>query len=128
RARRFRPAHGRRGEPERRCGAQPRAASRRRSQEGLRTRRTGGPHRPDILGVVTSLRPLDQSHKLKDVLYEIRGAALAEADRLESDGHTILKLNTGNPAVFGFEAPFQIVRDMISAVATAHGYSDSRGI
>ncbi|MFT4228860.1 MAG: pyridoxal phosphate-dependent aminotransferase [Microbacterium sp.] len=77
---------------------------------------------------MTSLRPLDQSSKLKDVLYEIRGQALVEADRLESEGHTILKLNTGNPAVFGFEAPFQIVRDMIAAMPTAHAYSDSRGI
>lgn len=75
-----------------------------------------------------SPRILDQSSKLKDVLYEIRGAALVEADRLEADGHTILKLNTGNPAIFGFEAPFQIVRDMIEAVPHAHGYSDSRGI
>jgi hypothetical protein len=75
-----------------------------------------------------SPRILDQSSKLKDVLYEIRGAALVEADRLEADGHRILKLNTGNPAVFGFEAPYQIVRDMIEAVPHAHGYSDSRGI
>jgi alanine-synthesizing transaminase len=73
-------------------------------------------------------RTLDQSSKLKNVLYEIRGAALAEAARLEADGHTVLKLNTGNPAVFGFEAPYQIVRDMIAAVPTAHGYSESKGI
>lgn len=73
-------------------------------------------------------RTLDQSSKLKGVLYEIRGQALVAADRLEAEGHTILKLNTGNPAVFGFEAPFQIVRDMIDAMPTAHGYSDSRGI
>ncbi|MET2012107.1 pyridoxal phosphate-dependent aminotransferase [Microbacterium chocolatum] len=77
---------------------------------------------------MSPLRPLDQSSKLKNVLYEIRGQALIAADRLEADGHTILKLNTGNPAVFGFEAPFQIVRDMIEAVPQAHGYSDSRGI
>src|SRR6478736_5595348 len=77
---------------------------------------------------MSPLRPLDQSSKLQNVLYEIRGAALAEADRLEDDGHTILKLNTGNPAVFGFEAPFQIVRDMIEAVPHAHGYSDSKGV
>jgi alanine-synthesizing transaminase len=77
---------------------------------------------------MSPLRTLDQSSKLKDVLYEIRGQALVEADRLENDGHTILKLNTGNPAVFGFDAPFQIVRDMIEAVPHAHGYSDSRGI
>ena len=75
-----------------------------------------------------SPRTFDQSSKLKDVLYEIRGAALVEADRLQDEGHTILKLNTGNPAIFGFEAPFQIVRDMIEAVPQAHGYSDSRGI
>ncbi|GAA0500989.1 pyridoxal phosphate-dependent aminotransferase [Microbacterium aurantiacum] len=77
---------------------------------------------------MSPLRPLDQSSKLKNVLYEIRGQALIAADQLEADGHTILKLNTGNPAVFGFEAPFQIVRDMIEAVPQAHGYSDSRGI
>lgn len=77
---------------------------------------------------MSPLRPLDQSSKLKNVLYEIRGQALVEADRLEAEGHTILKLNTGNPAVFGFEAPFQIVRDMIDSIPHAHGYSDSRGI
>ena len=77
---------------------------------------------------MSTLRPIDQSSKLRDVLYEIRGQALVEADRLEAEGHTILKLNTGNPAVFGFEAPFQIVRDMIDAMPHAHGYSDSRGI
>ena len=77
---------------------------------------------------MSPIRTLDQSSKLKNVLYEIRGQALVEADRLESEGHKILKLNTGNPAVFGFEAPFQIVRDMIEAIPHAHGYSDSRGI
>ncbi|AZS36191.1 putative aspartate aminotransferase [Microbacterium lemovicicum] len=77
---------------------------------------------------MSPLRTLDQSSKLKDVLYEIRGQALVEAGRLEAEGHTILKLNTGNPAAFGFEAPFQIVRDMIEAIPQAHGYSESRGI
>ncbi|HWI31326.1 MAG TPA: pyridoxal phosphate-dependent aminotransferase [Microbacterium sp.] len=77
---------------------------------------------------MSPLRPLDQSSKLKNVLYEIRGNALVEAARLESEGHSVLKLNTGNPAIFGFEAPFQIVRDMIASVPHAHGYSDSRGI
>ncbi|WP_322409568.1 pyridoxal phosphate-dependent aminotransferase [Microbacterium invictum] len=77
---------------------------------------------------MTLLRPLDQSRKLRDVLYEIRGQALVEAQRLEAEGYNILKLNTGNPAAFGFDAPYQIVRDMIDAVPHAHGYSDSRGI
>lgn len=77
---------------------------------------------------MTTPRPLEQSAKLRNVLYEIRGKALVEASRLESEGHRILKLNTGNPAGFDFEAPHQIVRDMIAAVPHAHGYSDSRGI
>ncbi len=73
-------------------------------------------------------RTLDQSSKLRNVLYEIRGKALVEAARLESEGHQILKLNTGNPATFGFEAPHQIVRDMLAVLPTAHGYSESKGI
>jgi alanine-synthesizing transaminase len=77
---------------------------------------------------MSTLRSLDQSSKLKNVLYEIRGNALVEAARLEAEGQTVLKLNTGNPATFGFEAPYQIVRDMIAAMPTAHGYSESRGI
>lgn len=78
--------------------------------------------------MMTPLRPLDQATKLQNVLYEIRGAALTEVAKLEAEGHAVLKLNTGNPAIFGFEAPFQIVRDMIAAVPVSHGYSDSRGI
>ena len=77
---------------------------------------------------MSTLRPLDQSSKLKNVLYEIRGNARVEAAPLESEGHAGLKLNTGNPPTFGFEAPYQIVRDMIASMPNAHGYSDSRGI
>ena len=47
-------------------------------------------------------RTLDQSSKLKDVLYEIRGPVMARANQLEAEGHSILKLNIGNPAPFGF--------------------------
>ena len=74
------------------------------------------------------LRPLDQSAKLKHVLYEIRGKALDEAARMEAEGRRVLKLNTGNPAAFGFDAPHQIVADVIAAVPYAHGYTESRGI
>ncbi|MBN9156272.1 MULTISPECIES: pyridoxal phosphate-dependent aminotransferase [unclassified Microbacterium] len=73
-------------------------------------------------------RTFDQSSKLKNVLYEIRGNALVEAARLEAAGHSVLKLNTGNPAIFGFEAPQQIVRDMLATLPGAHGYSESKGI
>jgi alanine-synthesizing transaminase len=73
-------------------------------------------------------RVLPQSAKLQNVVYEIRGPANAQAARLEAEGHRILKLNIGNPGVFGFEAPDAIVRDMIAALPDAQGYSDSRGI
>lgn len=73
-------------------------------------------------------RSFAQSSKLQDVLYEIRGPVHAHAARLEAEGHRILKLNIGNPAPFGFEAPDVIMRDMIQALPYAQGYSDSRGI
>jgi len=73
-------------------------------------------------------RTLGQSSKLQNVVYEIRGPANAHAARLEAEGHRILKLNIGNPAPFGFEAPDVIMRDMIAALPDAQGYSDSRGI
>ena len=62
------------------------------------------------------------------MLYEIRGPVHAHAARLEAEGHRILKLNIGNPAPFGFEAPDVIVRDMIAALPYAQGYSESKGI
>ncbi|HJD50212.1 MAG TPA: pyridoxal phosphate-dependent aminotransferase [Candidatus Corynebacterium intestinavium] len=74
------------------------------------------------------MRHLNQSSKLANVLYEIRGPVNAEAERMAADGHRILKLNTGNPAEFGFEAPDVIMRDMISALPHAQGYSTSKGI
>ena len=73
-------------------------------------------------------RTFTQSTKLQDVLYEIRGPVHDHAARLEAEGHRILKLNIGNPAPFGFEAPDVIMRDIIQALPYAHGYSDSKGI
>lgn len=73
-------------------------------------------------------REFDQSEKLKNVLYEIRGPVAAAAEKMELDGHRILKLNTGNPAIFGFDAPDVIMRDMIAALPHAQGYSTSKGI
>ena len=69
-----------------------------------------------------------QSHKLHNVLYDIRGPLLEHAQRMEAAGHRILKLNIGNPAPFGFEAPEAILVDMMRHLPTAQGYSDSRGI
>jgi hypothetical protein len=69
-----------------------------------------------------------KSHKLDNVCYDIRGPVLREARRLEEDGHKILKLNIGNPSPFGFDAPEEIVQDMIHNVPESQGYSDSRGL
>lgn len=69
-----------------------------------------------------------QSTKLANVCYEIRGPVLEEAMRLEAAGHRILKLNTGNPAAFGFEAPPEILEDVLRNVSTAHGYGDAKGL
>ncbi|MFJ3901879.1 pyridoxal phosphate-dependent aminotransferase [Streptomyces sp. NPDC090025] len=69
-----------------------------------------------------------QSSKLNDVCYEIRGPVIEQANALEEAGHSVLRLNTGNPALFGFEAPEEIVQDMIRMLPKAHGYTDSRGI
>ncbi|AJE80984.1 MULTISPECIES: pyridoxal phosphate-dependent aminotransferase [Streptomyces] len=69
-----------------------------------------------------------QSSKLSEVCYEIRGPVIEQANALEEAGHSVLRLNTGNPAQFGFEAPEEIVQDMIRMLPQAHGYTDSRGI
>lgn len=83
---------------------------------------------PGQAGVPQRPRMLAQSSKLQDVLYEIRGPVHDHAARLEAEGHRILKLNIGNPAPFGFEAPDVIMRDMIQALPYSQGYSDSQGI
>ena len=74
------------------------------------------------------MREIRQSRKLHHVRYDVRGPILVEAQRLEAEGHRILKLNIGNPAPFGFEAPDVIMRDIIQALPHAQGYSDSKGI
>ena len=70
----------------------------------------------------------EQSHKLDDVCYDIRGPVMDEADRMESLGSKILKLNIGNPAPFGFSAPDEVLLDLIYNLRSCEGYSDSRGL
>ncbi|MCM5704750.1 pyridoxal phosphate-dependent aminotransferase [Larsenimonas salina] len=72
--------------------------------------------------------PIRKSHKLDNVCYDIRGPVLEHAKRLEDEGHRILKLNIGNPAPFGFEAPEEILQDVMRNLPTAQGYSDSKGL
>jgi len=69
-----------------------------------------------------------QSSKLAGVSYEIRGPVMEHANELERAGHSVLRLNIGNPAAFGFEAPEEILQDIIRNLPGAHGYSDSRGL
>ncbi len=69
-----------------------------------------------------------KSNKLANVCYDIRGPVLKHAKRLEDEGQRILKLNIGNPAPFGFEAPEEILQDVIRNLPTAQGYSDSKGL
>lgn len=69
-----------------------------------------------------------KSEKLAHVCYDIRGPVLEHAKRLEEEGQRILKLNIGNPAPFGFDAPEEILQDVIRNLPTAQGYSDSKGL
>ncbi|WP_029138189.1 pyridoxal phosphate-dependent aminotransferase [Nakamurella lactea] len=74
------------------------------------------------------MAPIIQSRKLADVCYDIRGPVLSEAHRMEASGHRLIKLNIGNPAPFGFEAPDEILQDVIASLSGATGYSESKGI
>ena len=69
-----------------------------------------------------------KSSKLDNVLYDVRGPVLDEASRMEEAGSKILKLNIGNPAPFGFEAPEEVLLDMRHGLNNAQGYSESKGI
>jgi alanine-synthesizing transaminase len=69
-----------------------------------------------------------QASRLQDVRYDIRGPVLRRARQLEAEGHEILKLNLGNPAPFGLNAPESVLRDVVHSIRDAQGYSDARGI
>lgn len=74
------------------------------------------------------MKEFHKSHKLDNVCYDIRGPVLDKASEMEADGTKILKLNIGNPAPFNFNAPDEIIHDMIYTLRDAEGYSDSKGI
>lgn len=71
---------------------------------------------------------IEMSSKLDNVCYDIRGPILKHAKRMEEEGQKILKLNIGNPAPFGFDAPDEILVDVIRNLPTSQGYCDSKGI
>lgn len=74
------------------------------------------------------MKQIIKSNKLKGVCYDIRGPVLDAAKRIEEQGDKVLKLNIGNPAPFGFDAPDDIVRDVVHNITEAEGYCDSKGI
>ncbi len=74
------------------------------------------------------MRSILKSNKLANVCYDIRGPVLQRAKQMEDEGHKIIKLNIGNLASFGFDAPEEIQLDMIRNLPNSAGYSDSKGI
>lgn len=74
------------------------------------------------------MQTFKKSAKLDHVCYEIRGPINQEASRLEEEGYSVIRLNTGNPPVFGINAPDEIIRDVITNIRTAEAYCDSKGL
>jgi alanine-synthesizing transaminase len=74
------------------------------------------------------MQPVNKSNKLSNVCYDIRGPVLQRARQMEEDGQRIIKLNIGNPMPFGFNAPEEIVQDVILNMDQASGYTDSKGL
>ncbi len=74
------------------------------------------------------MKIFNKSSKLDNVCYDIRGPVLDEAKRMEADGQEILKLNIGNPAPFGFQAPDEIIRQVSANLTKSEGYIDSKGL
>lgn len=83
---------------------------------------------PNNLMSAPSMNTIKKSDKLQNVCYDIRGPLLQTANKMEAEGKRILKLNIGNPAPFGLEAPHEILRDVAMNLSEATGYSDSQGI
>lgn len=74
------------------------------------------------------MKTVQKSTKLANVLYDIRGPIMDAARQMEEEGHKIIKLNIGNLAPFGFDAPEEIQQDMIRNLPNSAGYTDSKGI
>ncbi len=75
-----------------------------------------------------NMKEIRKSNKLDNVFYDIRGPIVQEAAKLEREGHTIIKLNTGNPSAFGLHAPDEIIQDVILNLRAAEAYGDSKGL
>ena len=76
----------------------------------------------------SKMKVFEKSNKLENVCYDVRGPVVEEANRMIANNMEILKLNIGNPAPFGFDAPEEIIQDMAFNLRDSQGYSDSKGI
>ncbi|MEN6617437.1 MAG: pyridoxal phosphate-dependent aminotransferase [Syntrophorhabdus sp.] len=74
------------------------------------------------------MRKILKSNKMENICYEIRGPLLKEAKRLEDEGYSIIKLNSGNPPQFGLYAPDEIIHDVVLNIRSAQAYGDSKGL
>lgn len=74
------------------------------------------------------MREFGKSRKLDNVLYDVRGPVVEEANRMESTGTSVLKLNIGNPAPFGFTTPDEVIFDMQRQLTECEGYSHAKGL
>lgn len=94
--------------------------------------RLGAKARPSTRGATQTkgarMREFKKSSKLDNVLYDVRGPVVDEANRMEDEGVHVLKLNIGNPAPFGFRTPDEVVSDMRRQLTECEGYSASRGL
>lgn len=76
----------------------------------------------------SEMRTFKKSSKLNNVLYDVRGPVVDEAERMEEAGTQILKLNIGNPAPFGFHTPDEVIYDMRRQLTECEGYSPAQGL
>src|SRR5690606_41535277 len=74
------------------------------------------------------MKPVAKSAKLANVCYDIRGPVMVRARQLEDEGHRIIKLNIGNLAPFGFDAPDEVRQDVLVYLPAASGYSEFNGL
>src|SRR4030088_1300326 len=93
-----------------------------------RSHKDGCPTEPGRPRLYRDGMQVTQSAKLANVCYDIRGPVLRRGKQMEAEGPHILKLNIGNPAPFGFDAPEEILQDVILNLPAAHGYGDSKGL
>ena len=97
------------------------------SPEGEEITENGKIELPDIKGGI-SMREFKKSSKLDNVLYDVRGPVVEEATRMEESGTSVLKLNIGNPAPFGFRTPDEVIYDMQRQLTECEGYSAAKGL